>query len=577
MLWDGQEKEVSIAAELWEKRDRRYKEKINFIHKTADKQNDIFAKYLHSQNKLLQYNGKGSQSTYVKSSIGKEHATKVQRSYEVRVMEAKPKSSESLQLEPGIIFVYGDKNEQYSAIESVFLEKGMILQWIEKKETDSIPREFEECKEKVSGILFLVNDGTDYTQFEHIYFYLKHWTNTYRKKQDRKNRNNRLLVMGISFQDGYLGYKGTCKNAVQGSLSGLLKSYKREVTAEVEVKMLDFSPNLQQDKFKSMLKEELEYANSNIEIGRDITGGRYSLGAIEQNQKEMRERCVNEKDVFVVTGGGKGITAECMVALCEKAHCKFIILGRSKLLEEKEEIHKAQSREDLIKELYVQNDSKKKKLKPVEIESAVQKILSSRQIRKTLERIQNSGGKAYYYCCDIMNPESVASVIDEAEASIGKITGVIHGAGVIRDALLEKKTKHDFQTVYGTKCIGIQNILNALDVSSLRFISLFSSIASYQGNKGQTDYASGNEYLNKLAYQLRHRLSDCAVLAINWGPWDGGMVNETLRTSIEKQGHHLILLEEGTQYFVDQFYYQYTPGVSQIVIWDNVKENGGLG
>ena len=38
---------------------------------------------------------------------------------------------------------------------------------------------------------------------------------------------------------------------------------------------------------------------------------------------------ISSSSCFVVTGGGKGITAQCVIKLAEIYQCKFILLGRS--------------------------------------------------------------------------------------------------------------------------------------------------------------------------------------------------------------------------------------------------------
>ena len=47
-----------------------------------------------------------------------------------------------------------------------------------------------------------------------------------------------------------------------------------------------------------------------------------------------------------------------------------------------------------------------------------------------------------------------------------------------------------------------------------------------------------NEVLNKVAAaEARRRGRGCLVRAINWGPWDGGMVGPALKARFEERGH----------------------------------------
>ncbi|NJK85442.1 MAG: hypothetical protein HC906_05225 [Bacteroidales bacterium] len=38
---------------------------------------------------------------------------------------------------------------------------------------------------------------------------------------------------------------------------------------------------------------------------------------------------INEDDVFIMTGGAKGITAGCALAFCRKYRCKAVLVGSS--------------------------------------------------------------------------------------------------------------------------------------------------------------------------------------------------------------------------------------------------------
>ena len=117
------------------------------------------------------------------------------------------------------------------------------------------------------------------------------------------------------------------------------------------------------------------------------------------------------------------------------------------------------------------------------------------------------------------------------------IRGIIHGAGVLADARIEDKTHEQFERVYATKVAGLRALLHAVEPDELRALVLFSSSTGRFGRTGQVDYAIANEVLNKLAQQQARRLPRCRVVSVNWGPWDGGMVNAALKNGF-RAGRH---------------------------------------
>ena len=111
----------------------------------------------------------------------------------------------------------------------------------------------------------------------------------------------------------------------------------------------------------------------------------------------------------------------------------------------------------------------------------------------------------------------------------------------------------NFKLVFDTKYKGINFIVENLNKDKLKFLAMFSSVAGYFGNDGQCDYAAGNEYLDKYAYCLNKRYPNCKTLAINWGAWDGGMVDSIYRKTLKEKGYVFIPLEVGANYFANEF------------------------
>ncbi len=80
----------------------------------------------------------------------------------------------------------------------------------------------------------------------------------------------------------------------------------------------------------------------------------------------------------------------------------------------------------------------------------------------------------------------------------------------------------------------------------------FSSITARIGNRGQADYAMANEVLNKMAQRESFLRKECRVVSINWGPWDGGMVGDSLRREFERSRISLIPLKAGAQSMIQE-------------------------
>ncbi len=255
--------------------------------------------------------------------------------------------------------------------------------------------------------------------------------------------------------------------------------------------------------------------------------------------------------VFLVSGGAKGITSLCVKKLASRFHSKFILIGRSSNTPEPEWAISAND-DIALKKCALQHLKRiGEPVTPKRVQQLVKEVTSSREIRTTLEDIKDVGGTALYIPVDVTDKAALRSAVEQAEPQFGSITGCIHGAGVLADKLIQQKTAHDIDRVIGVKLKGLINMLEIVPSERLAYLVLFSSVAGFYGNVGQSDYAAANEILNKVAYQVHYRHPQCRVIALDWGPWDGGMVTPALKAILAERNVAIIPVETGTEILVD--------------------------
>ena len=256
-------------------------------------------------------------------------------------------------------------------------------------------------------------------------------------------------------------------------------------------------------------------------------------------------------DVFVVTGGARGVTADCVVAFAARTGARFALLGRSALIPWPEDIPSNLEEAELRSALAGQAREAGTKPKPSALRETARALLAGREIRQTLARISAAGGHAIYLAADLADPDKTDAALMEAEQRLGPVTGLIHGAGVLADKRMTEKTEAQLQRVFAPKVLGLKRLVERLSPARLRHVALFSSAAAHFGNAGQADYAMANEILNRLAWALQQAQKHLSVTCIDWGPWDGGMVDASLRAHFERQGIALVPRDEGARLFAD--------------------------
>ncbi|BDT91970.1 polyketide synthase [Nocardia sputorum] len=124
--------------------------------------------------------------------------------------------------------------------------------------------------------------------------------------------------------------------------------------------------------------------------------------------------------------------------------------------------------------------------------------------------------------CDAAERDSLDTVL-AAIPPEHPLTGVVHAAGVLADALLENMTSERIAEVLRPKVDAAWNLHSATRDMDLSMFVLYSSIAGVIGNAGQANYAAANMFLDALAQH--RRVHGLPATSIAWGPWqaDTGM------------------------------------------------------
>jgi NAD(P)-dependent dehydrogenase (short-subunit alcohol dehydrogenase family) len=170
----------------------------------------------------------------------------------------------------------------------------------------------------------------------------------------------------------------------------------------------------------------------------------------------------------------------------------------------------------------------------------------SSEIARTLADLHSSGIEATYHTCDVTDPKAVRAVMGEVASRYGRIDGIIHGAGVLRDGFLSQMTPDDLSMVMDVKFLGAWNLFSAAEGAGLRFFVGLSSAAAIQGNPGQANYAAANRMMSALLRSLRRRNGAIRFKALMLPPVEGaGMADDPeVRELMRRKGVAYIHADE---------------------------------
>ena len=216
-------------------------------------------------------------------------------------------------------------------------------------------------------------------------------------------------------------------------------------------------------------------------------------------------------DVVLVSGGAKGVTCELALALGLKTHARFVLLGSS----------------------------------PPPDASATP---AASEIRRNLHRFEEQGLCCLYLQADLTDLGAVRTAVRTAEAAFGRITALLHGAGVTHFRLFRDKDLEEFLACLRIKARGLYHLLQAVPPGQLKALHVVSSVLGQTGMQGQADYALANAWLTGAVRSLKAAYPGLHCLALGYTAWAGtGLAQRAgVLASLQSRGVTPISIAEGT-------------------------------
>ncbi len=348
----------------------------------------------------------------------------------------------------------------------------------------------------------------------------------------------RRMLVAIQFADGRFGLEHGPKTLEQaGSLSFFASIHHEK--PNLWVRCIDFAGELPDEKIAQCLIAELQTDGAFEIAGYDENLNRYVPRPVLQNPHQYPKRNIawTSEDVILVTGGARGITAQCAFEVARQTGAKMALIGSSPL----------------------------PTTEPISD--------SQREILATLDKYQQSNLTCQYFACDITNEQRVHETIQTIERTLGPITGVIFGAGVNHPQPVENVSLESAQQEISPKLIGTLNICRALDQKPPKLFVGLTSIIGVTGMPGNAWYAFSNEMMQLLLQRFQKDHPQTSALAIAFSVWDEVGMGARMGSvhTLAAMGTSAIPVSEGIQRFASLFFNN--PNAPQVIVTARI---GGL-
>lgn len=304
----------------------------------------------------------------------------------------------------------------------------------------------------------------------------------------------------------------------------------------LRIRVIDLPPALEPRSLAEVVAKEVPGNEGFKAVGYDTLLTRRVPQAVLQDPAQYKARALTwtKKDVALVTGGAKGIMAECALALAKKTDIQLALVGTS----------------------------------------SPEETAPDSELRRNLQRFQREGIRFRYYACNVADADAVNRLIQQVQKDMGSVTCVIHGAGLNKPRRVEQVSVFEALGEVSPKILGAYHLWHALQPTPPRLFIAFTSIIGVTGMPGNAWYAFSNEALDIFLRTVRNASPSTQTIALAYSVW--GETGMGVRMGSVKQlgrwGVDAIPTEEGVKRFLQIF--EHDPGNPQIVITSRLGRLG---
>ncbi|MBI1746455.1 MAG: SDR family NAD(P)-dependent oxidoreductase [Acidobacteria bacterium] len=381
------------------------------------------------------------------------------------------------------------------------------------------------------------------------YRVLQIWTQHMQKAGALKS----ATLSAITSLGGVYGFENAAGLRSEGGpLIGLLKAIRREFDP-LRVKALDVGPLDTVPVIIDHFLSELDSGDRRLEVGW-LQGQRHVLKMLPWKARPSAEARPDQVKNWLVTGGGRGVTAVIAQALAREFHAGIHLVGATSLPSNAEALAAKSPEElaDLKMDLLRTLKAERAHVTPVEWETAWKSTAKAAEIARNLAQMRAAGAKVWYHACDVSEPAALAALLDQIRTISGPIGGVVHGAGTEQAKPYDRKAAAMVAATLSPKLDGAWHLLRLLEPDRPSYFVAFASVSGRFGGHGQTDYSMANEGMVKLIAEYRTTHPDCHAVAISWAAWGeiGMATRPESMTFLEASGQRFMSPAEGIQHFL---------------------------
>lgn len=398
------------------------------------------------------------------------------------------------------------------------------------------------------------------------------------------NMTDDASLIAVSSMGGDFGISGNIHSAEGGGINGLLKSMLIESWMQgyrsLPIKTIDTHPRQNPVDVVNDIWRELATPSYDNEITY-VSGSRQILKAIPRSNRHSTLshtnaasqpidskalRPITRGGNWVMTGGARGITAFVAERLATRYGLTVHLIGTAQSPDIDPAWRELDTEGLRQLKLHVMTEARSIGKNPVKHWQDTEKQM---EIDATLRRLRDQGVRAYYHSCDVADRRQLLDTLQTIRETSGPIHGVVHGAGIGRDARFDRKQPEKVNQCIAAKVDGALSLMHATWQDPLEVFIGFGSISGRFGANGHTDYSQANEMLCKQIDWLKSRRPEVRAIGFHWHAWgDVGMATKPeTKLALEMIHMQFMPADEGVQHLIREL--ETNQSESEVLITDD--------
>lgn len=439
------------------------------------------------------------------------------RSFGIDLLPAPLDKEEKLPpLQKGTLYVFGETAcERTRAVAARFAEAGYAIQAVDPQ-TFKAEQGFEDAAASVVVVFpeerkaFFELDPREFaSRAEGLASFLFRMLRAAFSADVLARKNFR--VIGLRPYD-----RGADAGSDLDGAAGMFKTIDLELHKDhgVSAKWLVVPSEWSSARFAEAALAEFETTGERVEYHYSTEGVRLSPTAVPVSPTKKKAPRLGGTDTLLVSGGGKGITFEMAYRLARKTNVKLALMGSSPM--------------------------------PADGDK-------ENELARNLARLKGHGIRHLYVQADVTKRSEVEDAVKLVERKLGRVTAVLHGAGISRFAEFLKMDVESYMQCFRIKAVGLYELLTAVPPKQLKHLHVISSVLGRTGMMRQADYALSNAWLDGAVKAVLAKFPDLHGFSIGYSAWEetGIATKSGSLQMLRNIGTTAVKTEEGTAAYLD--------------------------